>query len=561
MRIHTTAAAPFTTEPAPSGHVVGGQRQQPPPLPVIPDSPQNHIVPGPSTRTAPALLETSFAGTPLASLAPAAAATGSLLGAVALITGSTVGAGILALPAVSAPAGFFPSTSVMLACWSLLALEAMAIAEVNLALRARRLKAGEMEADEVVTLRQMAESTLGPLGASAMSLVYLGLSYSLLTAYISKVSELLTGMSSGLMTPATCAVAFTTAAGLTLCKGGTGTADLLNRAMTAGLMVLFVGIIASGASHADWSALTTHADWSTAPQTVPIMFLALVFHDLIPVLCSYLGDDRGRVRSALLAGSAVPLTMFMAWNAVALSLVQQPGTLTDQGTVVAGPGLDPLALLMQSGGAGMGCAVAAFSLLAIGTSFIGTSLGLSATLTMELKTLSEALQKPEAADSAETGTPWPSTEQDEEVLRLCVFLVALAPPLALSLSNPGAFFQMLQAAGAYGMTLLYGVAPPLMAWSRRSAASSQPANSSQAARPMVPGGPFVLASLCSCATGIEVARIAADSGPSLESLGLHFGLFSQNMGTAANALFSDMAASDSALSRAALAANHLVHGF
>lgn len=35
---------------------------------------------------------------------------GSVLGAVALITGSTVGAGILALPSVAAPAGFGPST-------------------------------------------------------------------------------------------------------------------------------------------------------------------------------------------------------------------------------------------------------------------------------------------------------------------------------------------------------------------------------------------------------------------------------------------------------------------
>jgi hypothetical protein len=41
---------------------------------------------------------------------PQADAPGSVLGAVALITGSTVGAGILALPSVAAPAGFGPST-------------------------------------------------------------------------------------------------------------------------------------------------------------------------------------------------------------------------------------------------------------------------------------------------------------------------------------------------------------------------------------------------------------------------------------------------------------------
>ena len=42
-----------------------------------------------------------------------AQAIGSVLGTVALITGSTVGAGILALPAVTAPAGFVPSTGAL----------------------------------------------------------------------------------------------------------------------------------------------------------------------------------------------------------------------------------------------------------------------------------------------------------------------------------------------------------------------------------------------------------------------------------------------------------------
>lgn len=62
-------------------------------------------------------------------------AAGSVLGAVALILGSTIGAGILALPAVAAPAGFGPSTAVLVGCWLLLSLDALLIAEVNLSIR------------------------------------------------------------------------------------------------------------------------------------------------------------------------------------------------------------------------------------------------------------------------------------------------------------------------------------------------------------------------------------------------------------------------------------------
>ena len=59
--------------------------------------------------------------------AGATVATG-LFGAVALITGSTIGAGMLALPAVTAPAGIVPTSLSLVACWALLTLDALLLA-------------------------------------------------------------------------------------------------------------------------------------------------------------------------------------------------------------------------------------------------------------------------------------------------------------------------------------------------------------------------------------------------------------------------------------------------
>lgn len=42
---------------------------------------------------------------------------GSVLGSTALIAGTTVGAGILALPAVTLPSGVVPSTALLIAVW------------------------------------------------------------------------------------------------------------------------------------------------------------------------------------------------------------------------------------------------------------------------------------------------------------------------------------------------------------------------------------------------------------------------------------------------------------
>ena len=86
------------------------------------------------------------------------------------------------------------------------------------------------------------------------------------------------------------------------------------------------------------------------------------------------------------------------------------------------------------------------------------------------------------------------------------------------------------------MTLLYGVLPPLMAWSlrdqlqRRAAAAQAPTPTptrnttspsppqveapwlSTVQEPLVPGGAPVLAALLVVAVGIELTRLAADSG-------------------------------------------------
>lgn len=80
----------------------------------------------------------------------------SVLGAMAMVTSSTVGAGILALPSVTAPAGFAPSATMMLSCWLLLAIEALCIAEVNCGVR-DRMNAGEedKEGETIISITQV----------------------------------------------------------------------------------------------------------------------------------------------------------------------------------------------------------------------------------------------------------------------------------------------------------------------------------------------------------------------------------------------------------------------
>ncbi|KAI3849798.1 hypothetical protein MKW98_026712 [Papaver atlanticum] len=54
---------------------------------------------------------------------------GSIVGAVALIIGTSIGSGILELPRKTSPAGFVPSSICMILCWGFLLTEALLLAE------------------------------------------------------------------------------------------------------------------------------------------------------------------------------------------------------------------------------------------------------------------------------------------------------------------------------------------------------------------------------------------------------------------------------------------------
>lgn len=177
-----------------------------------------------------------------------AQASGTLASVVALIVGSTVGAGVLALPASTAEAGILPASGTLFAIWSLLLCDALLLAEVNVALMRERdedrLQHGRGHSSVVISLADMASATLGSEGKLAVSSLYSFMSLVVLTAYISKAAELL-APSLNLDAP-TAATMFTVGLGGTICFGGSKTADALNQALTYGLLLSFALLVGSG---------------------------------------------------------------------------------------------------------------------------------------------------------------------------------------------------------------------------------------------------------------------------------------------------------------------------
>jgi len=84
-----------------------------------------------------------------------------------------------------------------------------------------------------------------------------------------------------------------------------------------GLLVV-QGLILAAGPNVDGSSLLQDGHWSAVPATLPVVALAFVYHNVVPVLVNALGGDKGKIRTAICAGVAIPWLMFVSWEAAIL---------------------------------------------------------------------------------------------------------------------------------------------------------------------------------------------------------------------------------------------------
>ncbi|XP_027158294.1 uncharacterized protein LOC113759853 isoform X2 [Coffea eugenioides] len=348
---------------------------------------------------------------------------GSLSSAIFLVAGTTVGAGILAIPAVTQEAGFLASAIVCILGWIFMVVTGLLIAEVNVKTMCELGSGG-------VSLVSMAMRTLGTAGVQIACWSYMFIHYALLVAYVARSSDILTNF---LGVPV-----WETATLFSLLFGGIcffGSQRLIGAVNGA----LVFGIIAS--------------------------FTALVY---LLLTC----------RTAIVLGTAIPLALFLIWNAVILGTIPALEMGSDKI-------FDPLQQLRSTNGV-VGPIVDIFSLLAIATSYIGFVLGLT-------DFLADLLKLPSGQNS-----PLP-------------YILTLVPPLILSLLDPEIFFKALDFAGTYGVLVLFGILPAAMSWSDRYSKSSE----SPKLPLLVPGGKLTLSLVIGSAGYVILSELIENLGHQL----------------------------------------------
>jgi tyrosine-specific transport protein len=386
---------------------------------------------------------------------------GSVLGSTALIAGTTVGAGILALPAVTLPSGIVPSTSGLIAVWLYALISGLLVAEVT-------LNTMRTEGHPSIGFLGVVEKILGKVGARIAGGAYLFMHYALLVAYITQGGEILGAAAAkiwGVQILPTWVgtTTFTLLFGGIMYLGREKFIEKLNSAFVGIVVVSFLGLLFLGGRHIQ-SAQLLFQNWSALGSAISVMSVALFFQNVVPLVVTQLEGDARKIRQSILIGSAIPLIMFLAWNAIILGSVS-PDMLN--GTSDSRLVFDPLQIL-RAGGAGewLGVLVSIFSEFAIVTSFIGFVYGL-------LDLFKDIFLLAQGGLSAS---------------RLPLYSLVLFPPMTLGTLNPSIFFTALDYTGTFSISVLGGIIPALMSWKQRQ----EQENSDSVNQPLVPGGKVTL---------------------------------------------------------------------
>ncbi|KAL7109344.1 hypothetical protein ACP275_06G170400 [Erythranthe tilingii] len=269
----------------------------------------------------------------------------------------------------AAVAGLLPSSISMTMCWAFLLVEALLLVEINVGLLKKKKKS-KVDKDydelEVISIRTMAEETLGEWGGSLATVTYVFLGYTSMIVYCSKSGEILHRLTD--IPESISGIFFTFLFTILISLGGTRTTDQVNQWLTVSMIGLLIAIELVAVHFGGWSGFEGggSGDWGKVPATLPVLIFTLVYHDLAPVLCAYLEGDLKRIRASIFLGSLVPFLALLIWEAIALGLPNQENQVSD-----------PVDLLLSVRWDGVPFMVEAFSLLAVGTSLIGTLLSFS----------------------------------------------------------------------------------------------------------------------------------------------------------------------------------------
>ncbi|NVJ57134.1 MAG: tyrosine transporter, partial [Vibrionaceae bacterium] len=283
-----------------------------------------------------------------------------LLGSSLIISGTALGAGMLAIPMVLAQFGLWYGTLLMIFICFGTTYAALLLLEAT-------VKAGGG-----LGLNSIARKTLGKGGQLISNGLLYALLICLLMAYILGAADLFGQMASKLgieITNTQSQIGFTLISGLVI-AAGTGIIDKLNRAlffvMIASLSATLIFLMPNFS--ANNLARVINNDHLELIKTSAVLFTSFGFMVVIPSLVAYNHEATDRqLRNMVIVGSLIPLVCYLCWLFAVVGNLNptQLGELKGVGDLIAA---------FEHHSSWIGSLLAVFTGLALLTSFFGVAM-------------------------------------------------------------------------------------------------------------------------------------------------------------------------------------------
>lgn len=381
-----------------------------------------------------------------------------VLSGTSLIAGTTIGAGMLGIPLLTAKAGFYPALLITGLVWVFMLATGLALIEATLWMP---------NGSNVLT---MAGRLLGGKGRFFAGSLFLFLYYCLLVAYIAGGAPIFTSMTHLPLSGPLASIIFAGLFGAIVFRG-VRSIDRVNLLLMFGLVLSYVIMVGLGTS-----AVSTERffflDLPAAFGAAPVLFSAFGYHNMIPSLCSYLERDAKALKLSVIFGTSIAFLVYVVWQWLVIGSV--PLDAIAAAKAAGKPASAVLQGVVQH--PWLGRCADAFAFFALVTSFLGVALSM-------VDFIHDGLQK-------------------YRLKRIVPTLLAFLPPLGIVLIDPTIFDRALGIAGGFGEAFLNGLLPVLLLWMGRYKFQLE-------GQKILPGGKMMLWTLALCSLGVCLLEIFA----------------------------------------------------
>ncbi|MBY5993458.1 amino acid permease [Ferrimonas balearica] len=293
-----------------------------------------------------------------------------ILGGAMIVAGTSIGAGMFALPVYSAGMWFGWSLVLLAFCWFCAYSSSLYLAEASQHYR------------DGASYSTIAEDTLGKVGKLFATGTVAFVCFILLYAYISGGSSVVSQTAANTLgmelSQSSSALLFGAVFGGIVLLGSRAV-DRVSTIMLGGMVLTFFGSTSMLAGNASVELLFPEIGMGeTAPYlwlAIPVLVTSFGFHGTVPSLVKHYRKDARRVRMAILVGTMLTMLVYVFWQLAIMGNVPR-----DQFSQIIAQGGNVATLIGAVGQStdvsGVEAALILFGNLALASSFLGVALGL-----------------------------------------------------------------------------------------------------------------------------------------------------------------------------------------